>query len=71
MDRDYADDIVLLANTPTQAESVLHSLKQALHMNADKTQYIFFNQDRDISTLKVVDKFMYLGNSILSTKSLQ
>ena len=26
---DYADDLVLLADTPVQAESLLHSLKQA------------------------------------------
>ena len=41
----YADDIVVLANTPTQAESLLHSLKQAagdinFHVNANKSQYI-------------------------------
>ena len=29
-DADYADDIVLLADTPTQAESLLHSLEQAV-----------------------------------------
>ena len=38
-DTDFADDKVLLANTPTQAESQLHSLEQAaggidLHVNA-------------------------------------
>ena len=43
MDVDYADDIMLLANTPAQAESLLHSLERAaggigLHVNADKTQ---------------------------------
>ena len=27
--RDYADDIALLANTPTQVESLLHSLEPA------------------------------------------
>ena len=27
-DADYADDIELLANTPAQAESLLHSLEQ-------------------------------------------
>ena len=27
MDMDYADDIVLLANTPAQAETLLHSLE--------------------------------------------
>ena len=29
MDVDYVDDIALLANTPTQGESLLHSLEQA------------------------------------------
>ena len=46
MDADYADDIALPANTPTQAESHLHSQEQAaggigLHVNADKTDYMF------------------------------
>ena len=41
-DGDHADDIALLANTPTQAESQLHSLGKAtggigLNVNADKT----------------------------------
>ena len=40
-DADYADDITLLVNTPTQAETLLHSLEQAtggisLHVNAEK-----------------------------------
>ena len=40
-DADYADDIVLLANTPTLAETLRHSLEQAsagiaLHVNANK-----------------------------------
>ena len=40
-DADYADDIVLLANAPTQAESLLYSPEKAaggidLHVNADK-----------------------------------
>ena len=48
-DADYADDLALLANTPTQAESLLHSLERAaarigLHVNADKTEYMCFNQ---------------------------
>ena len=47
-DADYADDIALLANTPTQAEFLLHSLERAaggigLHVNADKTEYMCFN----------------------------
>ena len=40
-DMDYTDDIALLANTPAQAQSLLHSLEQAadgigLHVNTDK-----------------------------------
>ena len=40
-----ADDIALLANTPNQAETLLHSLERAaagigLHINAHKTKYI-------------------------------
>ena len=75
-DVDYADDI---ANSPTQAESLLHSLEWAaggigLHVNADKTEYTCFNQRGDISTLKggplkLVDKFTYLRSSVSSTKN--
>ena len=79
-DDDYADDIALLANTPNQAETLLHSLEQAavgigLHVNADahKTEFMCFNQKGDISTLdrtslKLVDKFTYLGSSVSSTE---
>ena len=53
MDLDYADDIALLANTPTQAESLLDNLEWAaadigLHVNADKMEYLYFNQRGDI-----------------------
>ena len=42
-DADYADDIALLANTPTQAKTQLHKMERAaadvgLHVNADKTK---------------------------------
>ena len=55
-DADYVDDIALLANTPTQAKFLLHSLEQAagdicLHKNEDKMEYFCFNQEGDISTL--------------------
>ena len=48
-DTDYTDDIALLANTPARAETLLHSLEWAaagigLHLNADKTEYMCFNQ---------------------------
>ena len=44
-DADYADEIALPSNTPTQAESLLHRLEKAsggidLHGNADKTEYM-------------------------------
>ena len=75
---DYADDIAILANTPNQAETLLHSLERAaagigLHVNAHKTEYMCYNQTGDISTLdgtplKLVDKFTYLGSSVSSTK---
>ena len=77
-DADYADDIVILANTPNQAETLLHSLERAapgigLHVNAHKTEYMCFNQAGNISTLegtslKLVDKFTYLGSSVSSTE---
>ena len=46
----------MLANTPNQAETLLHSLEQAaahvgLHFNAHKTEYMCFNQKGDVSTL--------------------
>ena len=73
MDADYPDDIALLVNTPVQAETLLHSLERAaasigLHDNTHKTEYMCFNQRGDFSTLngsslKLVDKFTYLGSS--------
>ena len=65
-DADYADDIAILAITPDQVETLLHSLEQAaagigLYVNAHKTEYMCYNQTGDISTLdgtplKLVDK---------------
>ena len=78
-DADYADDIALLANAPAQAETLLHSLERAatgigLHINAYKTEYMCFHQTGDISTLngsslKLVDKFAYLGSSVSTTET--
>ena len=77
-DADYADDIEILANTPDQAETLVHSLERAaaaigLYVNAHKTEYMCYNQTGDISTLegtplKLVDKFTYLGSSVESTE---
>ena len=72
---DYANDSISGKYTcPSQ-----HSLEWVaggigLHVNADKTEYICFNQRGNISTLndgplKLVDKFTYKGSSILSTEN--
>ena len=57
----------ILANTPNQAKTLLHSLERAaagigLYVNAHKMEYMCYNQTGDISTLdgtplKLVDKF--------------
>ena len=67
MDTDYADDMALLANTPIQADSLLDKLELAatgidFQVNADKAEYMCFNQRGYISklngsSLKLVDKF--------------
>ena len=67
-----------MANTPNQAERLLHSLERVtagigLHVNAHKTEYMYFNQAGDISTLegtslKLVEKFTYLGSSVSLTE---
>ena len=60
-------------------ESLLHSLERAvdgisLHINTDQTDFMYFNQRGDISTLngrslKLVDKFFYFGNTDSSTEN--
>ena len=78
-DGHYADDLALLANTPTQAKFLLHSLKQTaedsgLYVNTNKTEYMYFKRKRATSTLrgmplKFLDKFTYIGSNISSNKS--
>ena len=75
----YSDDIALQANARAQAETPLHSLERAaagisLHVNAHKTEFMCFKQTGDISTLngstlKLVDKFTYLGSSVSLTET--
>ena len=75
----YDDDKALLANSPAQAESLLHSLERmaggiGLHVNADKTEYTCFNQRGDLSTpkggsLKLMDKFTLVGSGASSSKN--
>ena len=64
--------------TTNQAETLLHSLERAaagigLHVNANKTEYMCYNQTGNIATLdgaslKLVNKFTYLGSSVSSTE---
>ena len=78
-DADYADDLALFADTVTQAESLLHGLEKAakgigLQVHADKTEYMCYKQDGQITSssgkdLKKVDQFTYLGSNISSTES--
>ena len=70
-DADYSDDIAILANLPNQAEILLHSLERAaagigLHVNAHKMEYMCYNHTGDGTSLKLVDKFTYLGSSVSS-----
>ena len=78
-DADYADDLALMTNTITEAETLLHSLEKAagdtgLFVNATKTEYICFNQPDGIirtlngQPLKSVKTFTYLGSNIESTE---
>ena len=56
----------------------MHSLERAargigIHVNSHKMEYMCYNQTSDISTLdgtslKLVDKFTYLGSSVSSTE---
>ena len=69
---------MILANTPVQAETLLHRLEWAvadigLHVSAHKMEYMCFNPTGDISTLggsslKLVDKFTYRGSNVSSTE---
>ena len=78
-DADYTDDIAILANTPTQAESLQYSLDRAaggigLHVNASKKEYMYFNLSGNISTLngdslKIMDKLTYLESNVTSIKN--
>ena len=77
-DADFANDVALLASAPVQAKALLHTLERAaagicLHVNAHKTEYMRINQTGDIFTLngnslKLIDKFTYLGSNVSSTE---
>ena len=73
----------LLYNNPMIFQDIfsvlLHRLERAaagigLHANTDKTEYMCFYQTGNISTLngsslKLVDKFTYLGSNVSSTET--
>ena len=63
-DADYADAIAIQANTPNQAETLLHNLERAA---------MCYSQTGAISTqngtfMKLADKFTYLESSVSSTE---
>ena len=72
------NDIAPLANTSSQVKTLLHGRERAaagigVHVNADKTEYMCFNQRGNISTqngssLKLMGKFTYQGNNASSTE---
>ena len=67
-DADYADDLVLLMNTPAQAGGI------GSYINANKTVFMWFKQGGALSTpsgepLKLADQFTYLSSNISSTES--
>ena len=87
-DTDYFDIVASVLQVDTLAPYLFiicldyvlgYSLERAvagigLHVNADKTEYMCFNQRSDISTLngnsqKLVDKFTYQGSSVSSTET--
>ena len=48
-DSNYDDDIAIMANTLNQTETLLHCLERAathidLHVNAHKTEYMWYNK---------------------------
>ena len=76
---DYIDNPALFVNIPSQAESQMHNLEQAmggigLYVDASKTECMCFKQKLAIFTqssnpLKFVDQFTYLGSSISSSEN--
>ena len=56
MDKVFAGDIAFLVNTPAQTEPLLHNMEQAtggigLNLNANKTEFTYFNQIGDMVAL--------------------
>ena len=73
MEAYYANDLVLLLNTPAQAEYLLHSLEQAakgtgFYMNSDKTEFMCFKygsfpfilNNKPLKLVKLIYKYIYI-----------
>jgi len=67
-DVDYVDDLALLLDTISDANRLLHLVESALRMkldiNADKTEYIGYNQQgvilsKNSKAIKSVNEFVY------------
>ena len=79
-DADYADDLAVLADVLKDATFLLQSIERTakeigLYLNADKTEFICFNQDASEGMkslngekIKQVEDFKYLGSYIASTE---
>ena len=77
---DYADDLAVQADVLKDATFLQHSIKRTvretgLYLNADKTEFIYFNQDAsegmkslNSEKIKQVEEFKYLGGYIASTE---
>ena len=78
-DADYADDLALFADSIEDATQLLHSLEKAsgdvgLYVNAKKTEFIPYNVEGSIKTIKgdpvkQVNSFIYLGSEAADTES--
>ena len=74
-DADNADHLALLANTPAQTESQLHSQEQtvgaiSLLVNADKTEFMCFRQEGLISTFSIRRRLMSRQVHVLQKQCL-
>ena len=76
-DEDYADDLVIFADSSRNAEKLLNVLEESgktvgLKVNIKKTQNMNINSNKTVKSidgevLKNVDNFIYLGSEIGST----
>ena len=76
-DADYADDLVIFADSSRNAEKLLNVLEESgktvgLKVNIKKMQHININSNKTVKSidgevLKNVDNFIYLGSEIEST----